>query len=95
MQIGLIGRFVEGNAPVPIPQLAEVHPLGPRLRQQLVSPFPHFNAQCVEVLVVDDAVSSFLQPTGECPRLTVYAAGHALQPIRSVIDRVHARHHSR
>ena len=42
---------------------------------------------------MDDSVAGFLQPLGERPRLTVYAVGHALQAVRSVIDCIHTRHH--
>ena len=80
---------------MPVPQIAEVHSLGPRLCQQCVSTRPYLNAQRVEVGVVDDSVAGFLQPAGERPRLAVYAAGYAPQPVRPVIDREHARHYGR
>src|SRR5690606_23669675 len=53
----------------------------------------YLDVQGVEVLLVAEAVAEAPEPRGEDPGQAVAAVGDPAQPVRSVVDRVHTRHH--
>src|SRR6266545_7639075 len=91
-QIFLAYRFVERDGYRALVDVAQVDPpRGGAIDDVVSAGADHFHPDCVEEILVYDAVPQALQALGEDCGVLVYPLRDATQPLGSVPDCVHAR----